>query len=90
MAANLFNREDTFFGVCAGVGEDLGFNPDWLRIAFAALLFFNPLIAVEAYAALGAVVLATRLVFRAPKPAAAAPAVAADNDAAQVALPLAA
>ena len=31
---NLFTRDDTFFGICEGVGEDFGFNANWRRLAF--------------------------------------------------------
>lgn len=68
---SLIAREDTFFGVCAGLGEDFGFSPTYLRLAFAALLFFNPLAGLGAYAAAGAVVLLSRLI--APNPAPAKP-----------------
>lgn len=67
---SLIARDDTFFGVCAGIGEDFGFNPNYLRVAFAVLMFFNPLAAVGVYAAAGAVVLFSRLL--APNPRAAA------------------
>ena len=39
---NLFRRRDTFFGICEAVGQDFGFNPLWLRLAFVAPLFFFP------------------------------------------------
>jgi phage shock protein C len=74
---SLIARDDTFFGVCAGLGEDFGFNPLYLRLAFAAFLFFNPLAALAAYAATGAVVLLSRLLSPNPRPAAAAQPVAA-------------
>lgn len=61
---NLFTRDDTFFGVCEGLGEDLGFNANWLRALFAAGLLFNPVAVLATYAALGVVVLASRLIFR--------------------------
>ena len=31
---NLLRRDDTFFGVCQAIGEDFGFHPIFLRIAF--------------------------------------------------------
>jgi phage shock protein PspC (stress-responsive transcriptional regulator) len=72
---NLFRRRDTFFGICEAVGQDFGFNPLWLRLAFVAPLFFFPVQTFAAYFALGAVVLASRLLH--PRPAAeAAPAAA--------------
>lgn len=60
---NLFRRRDTFFGICQGIGEDLGFNPLWLRLAFVLPLFFFPVQTVLGYFGLGLVVLASRLVF---------------------------
>ena len=61
-----FGRDDTFFGVCAALGEDFGFNPLYLRLGFAALLFYSPVAAISAYLGLGLVVLASRLI--APNP----------------------
>ena len=89
---NLFTREDTLFGVCEGLGEDLGINPLWIRLAFTVLLFFQPAGALAGYAAAGVLVLTVRLLSpnpRLPAPAAAPAApVAAEED--QVELPLAA
>lgn len=73
---NLFRRRDTFFGVCEAVGQDFGFNPLYLRLAFIAPLFFFPAQTFMAYFALGAIVLASRLLFPA-KPAPAQPALGA-------------
>lgn len=67
---NLFTRDDTFFGVCQGLGEDLGFNPNWLRCALPVLAFFWPVPAIAGYAAAGVFVLALRLLV--PNPGAAA------------------
>ena len=64
--ANLFTRDDTFFGVCEAFGEDLRFHPNFLRVGLAGLLFWNPAAAIGGYAAAGVLVLATRLLF--PKP----------------------
>lgn len=69
--ANLFARPDTFFGICEGLGEDLGIHPNFLRLALAGALFWNPLAALAIYASAGAIVLATRLLF--PNPRVAAP-----------------
>jgi phage shock protein PspC (stress-responsive transcriptional regulator) len=66
---NVFTREDTFFGVCQALGDDFGFNPIVLRFAFAAGLFFNPVVALGAYAALGLTVLASRLISPNPRAA---------------------
>jgi len=60
---NLFQRRDTFFGICEAVGQDFGFNPLWLRLAFVAPLFFFPVETFVGYFALGLVVLASRLLF---------------------------
>ncbi len=59
---NLFRRRDTFFGICEAVGQDFGFNPLWLRLAFVAPLFFLPVQTFAAYALLGVIVLASRLI----------------------------
>ena len=66
--------KDHLFGVFAAIGEDFGFDPLWLRIAFAVALLFNLEAVIGAYLALGAVVLVSRLLFRDPQVAAAAPA----------------
>jgi phage shock protein PspC (stress-responsive transcriptional regulator) len=79
---NLLLRDDTFFGVCEALGEDLGFHANWLRAALAVLLLYNPLAAIGAYAAAGAVVAFSRLVVRSRRPAT----VAAPAEAEQVAL----
>ena len=59
-------RSHTILGVCEAIGEDFGFNPTYLRVPLAAIVLWNPLIAIGAYLALGVVVLASRLLF--PKP----------------------
>jgi phage shock protein C len=60
---NTLMRPDTFFGVCEAIGQDFGFNPLWLRLAFVPPVFFQPAYALAAYLALGLVVLASRLLF---------------------------
>jgi len=60
---NLLLRNDTILGVCEAIGQDFGFNPTWLRIAFCAPIFWNPAIVVGAYLALGVVVVVTRYAF---------------------------
>ena len=60
---NLFQRRDTFFGICEAVGQDFGFNPLWLRLAFVAPIFFFPVQTFIGYFGLGLVVLASRLIF---------------------------
>ena len=64
---SVFARDDTFFGVCHALGEDLGFNPNWLRAALAVGLFWNPVAMVAAYAAAGLVVAGTRWVYPNPR-----------------------
>ena len=56
-------RSHTILGVCEAIGEDFGFNPTLLRVPLAAMVVVNPLWAFGAYFALGAVVLASRLLF---------------------------
>lgn len=53
-------RNDTILGVCEAIGQDFGFNPTWLRLAFIAPLFFAPMATVMAYLGLGVVVAAVR------------------------------
>lgn len=61
-------RHDTILGVCEAIGQDFGFNPTWLRLAFIAPIFFAPVWTVAAYLGLGVLVAATRLLFK-DKPA---------------------
>jgi phage shock protein C len=75
-------RADTFLGVFEAIGEDLGFNPNWLRVPFAALLLWNPEVIIAAYLGLGCLVAATRWFFpveRKAYPAAKAQAAGAVN-----------
>lgn len=53
-------RNDTILGVCEAIGQDFGFNPLWLRLAFIAPLFVAPMATVGAYLGLGLVVAAVR------------------------------
>jgi len=64
---SIFGRNDTLLGVCQAIGEDLGFNPTYLRVALAGGVFFNFGAAVAVYLAAGAVVLASRLIYRSPR-----------------------
>lgn len=59
---NIFARDDTMFGVCQALGEDFGFNPNYLRIALAVLVLWNPVAMLVAYVAAGALVFVSRLV----------------------------
>lgn len=76
---NLFRRRDTFFGICEAVGQDFGFNPLYLRLAFIAPLFFFPVQSFAAYFGLGLVVLASRLLFPAKAAPAATPTLATNE-----------
>ena len=60
-------RTHTILGVCEAIGEDFGFNPVFLRIPLAVCVIWSPLVAFGTYFALGAVVLASRLIFPQPK-----------------------
>lgn len=64
---NLFTRSDTMFGVCEGLGTDLGFHPNLLRITLGVMLLWNPTVTLSIYLGLGVVVMASRLLVRAPK-----------------------
>ena len=61
-------RSDTILGVCEAIGQDFGFNPIWLRLAFIAPIFFAPTASIAAYLGLGVIVAATRY-FAPNKPA---------------------
>ena len=74
---SLFARDDTFFGICQAVGDDFGFNPNWLRVAFAIPMLVQPVATLGVYAGLGVIVLASRLIVREPRRAAPAEAPAA-------------
>jgi len=65
-------RDDTFFGVCQGLGEDFGFHPNWLRAGLALLLFVSPAAAAGGYVAAGMLVALSRWI--APDPRLPAPA----------------
>ena len=56
-------RSHTILGVCEAIGEDFGFNPNYLRIPLAASVLYSPMWAAIGYFALGLVVLVSRLVF---------------------------
>ena len=57
---NLFLRDDTVTGTCQAIGEDFGFNPDWLRVAFGVAVLFSFTYAVAVYLALAAIVVVSR------------------------------
>jgi phage shock protein PspC (stress-responsive transcriptional regulator) len=64
-------RPHTILGVCEAVGEDFGFNPVLLRIPFAVGVLWSPTLTLAIYFALGAAVLASRLLFPRSKAASA-------------------
>jgi phage shock protein PspC (stress-responsive transcriptional regulator) len=71
---NLFTRNDTMLGVCEALGQDFGFNPQFLRAALAVLLIPFPVQVIASYITAGIVVAIARFVFPVPRRAAAAPA----------------
>ncbi|MCY7339131.1 MAG: PspC domain-containing protein [Sphingomonas bacterium] len=78
--ANLFNRHDTMFGVCQGLGDDFGFHPNLLRLALGASFYFAPLVVIAIYCVLGVLVAASRWLAPNEIVPAAATATAAGND----------
>lgn len=58
--SNLLFRNDTVLGVCEAIGNDFGFHPNWLRLAFASFFYFFPAAVVGSYLGLGLIVAATR------------------------------
>jgi phage shock protein C len=60
-------RDDTLLGVCEALGEDLHFNPLWLRIALAGLLLWNPVAVVSFYLAAGILVAVSRWLYPRPR-----------------------
>ncbi|HEX8061961.1 MAG TPA: PspC domain-containing protein [Allosphingosinicella sp.] len=67
---SVFTSDRTLFGVCEALGEDLGFNPIFLRVPLAICLMINPVAVIAAYFGLGLLVAFTRFVAPDPKPAA--------------------
>jgi len=65
---NVFLRNDTIFGTCQAIGDDFGFNANWLRVPLAASLLASPWGGIAFYLGLSVLVLASRLMFRS-KPA---------------------
>lgn len=95
--SNLITRDDTMLGVCQALGDDFGFNPLLLRVAFAVPLVWSPALAAGVYLALGAAVMVSRLIIREPRRTVAVPTPAeapalptADNEAEAEALAVAA
>jgi phage shock protein C len=63
---NLALSNETMLGICEAIGRDFGFPPNLLRVALGLGCLVNPLAMFGLYLALGAVVLASRLLFPAP------------------------
>jgi phage shock protein C len=59
--------KDNLLGICHAIGEDFGFNPIFLRIPLAVGIIFSAKWTLIAYAAMGVIVLASRLLIRKPK-----------------------
>ena len=81
---NLVFRDNTLLGVCEGLGEELGFNANYLRVALAALLLWNAVAVVGIYLALGVVLAVARWQWpvRGADAVTASTPLVADNDAA--------
>jgi len=60
---NLFFRQDTLFGACQGLADDLGINALWLRVPLAASILYDPRIAFGIYAVLCVAVFAARKIW---------------------------
>ena len=60
---NLFTRHDTLFGVCEAIGQDFGFNPLYLRVAFGVTILLNPAAVLGTYLALGLLVAISRWIY---------------------------
>ena len=71
---SLFAREDTLLGVCEGLGQEIGVNPLFLRVAFAVGLFFSLEKTAIVYLALGAALALFRWAFPLRRTVAAVPA----------------
>jgi phage shock protein PspC (stress-responsive transcriptional regulator) len=69
-SASILMRDDTMFGVCQALGEDLGLPPTLLRILFALVLFWSPVAALAGYGLAGLLVALSRWLV--PEPVAAA------------------
>lgn len=49
----LLLRNDTMLGVCTGLGQEFGFNPNYLRVLIASLFLVSFKLAIGIYLALG-------------------------------------
>jgi hypothetical protein len=61
---NVFLRHDTIFGTCQTIGDEFGFNPNWLRAPLAAAILASPTGAIGFYLGLSIVVLVASFLFR--------------------------
>ncbi|WP_375420455.1 PspC domain-containing protein [uncultured Sphingomonas sp.] len=59
----LFDRPDTFFGVCEGLGQDLGFNANFLRVLLGVAVLWNPGVVIATYLVLGLAVALARWIY---------------------------
>lgn len=75
---NLVFRNDTILGVCEAIGQDFKFHPNWLRVALASLVYFNPAAVIGGYLLLGLIVATSR--WFAPDQQAASPQLATSNE----------
>ncbi len=66
-SSHLFDRPDTFFGVCEGLGQDLGFNANYLRVLLGVAVLWNPVVVITAYVVLGLVVALARWCYPVPR-----------------------
>ena len=60
-------RNDTILGVSQGLGEDFGISPNYFRVLFCGLMFWNVAIAIGAYLGAGVVVAVSRYFIPAQK-----------------------
>ena len=60
-------RPDTMFGVCQALGEDFGFNPLILRVAFGVPLLWSPTVVIAVYALVGLIVAVSRFLYPNPR-----------------------
>lgn len=60
IAAQPAIKKDNLFGICHALGEELGFNPLWLRLTLAVALLWNPVLVLAAYFYAGLVMLIAR------------------------------
>jgi phage shock protein C len=74
-------RSDTFLGVCEAIGQDFGFNANWLRIALGLGVLFAPIAVIAAYAVLGLAVVVSRTLVPVAAPAGVSTLAANDVDA---------